>query len=251
MESRDKKYSATLDGNSVQLQVSGMGLVAVRVKTGQVRTFLFQSLLSWAGDDTCLELWTVAKEKVRFGCVDGEEICQSMSVRVKEFMKGETHGAVVAEAVADAVALAATHPRERRFDATYNKKFAGSYKWQRCQLQVGGMGLHVLQKDQVVQTHMYQSMQSWGDIPATGIEVLTHEGYSHRFTCEEGDTICVAMQDRVTSLVAAKGKDLATEMVHREPKVPLSEFSNLPLEAAAGTFASYTAHFEAFQLSTP
>eukprot|EP01051_Picozoa_sp_SAG22_P004177 SAG22_NODE_217_length_14910_cov_65.532978_7_plen_67_part_00 len=49
-------------------------------------------------------------------------------------------------------------------------------KSKKIQMQVSGMGLQLFAKGRKLETYMYQSLTSWGDLPGKGIEVVPRGG---------------------------------------------------------------------------
>ena len=85
----NKKYTGKLEGKKVELQATQMGLVAIFKKSGKARTFLYQSLLSWEGSETGLQIWTMAKDVVSLECAEGWVVCEAMRLRANELAEAK------------------------------------------------------------------------------------------------------------------------------------------------------------------
>jgi hypothetical protein len=192
-------YDAKLDGKSVQLQVTGMGLVSTHVKSGKKRTILFQSLLSWetAKGTQVLELWTREKEVLRFTCADniGQCVAAAMELQANIMAKTIEQRVVDPKAPEPRLGPAPTGSRVKMWDA--------KLKGKKVQLLVGNMGVEMTGRGAgpALQTFVYQSMQSWGHIPGKGIEIVMHDGISVILACDEGDKICYEIGKRALNLI--------------------------------------------------
>jgi hypothetical protein len=74
-------------------------------------------------------------------------------------------------------------------------------KSKKVQLQPGGMGLQVFVKGRASETYMYQSLESWSELPDKGIEIKPHGGGKPVvFECENGPSMCRFMDTHAQEL---------------------------------------------------
>eukprot|EP01048_Picozoa_sp_COSAG05_P031277 COSAG05_NODE_11338_length_518_cov_0.947494_2_plen_155_part_01 len=100
---------------------------------------------------------------------------------------------------------------EKRFDARLNGK--------KVQLQLGGMGLQVFDRNGKPETHMYQSLLSWEETDK-GFRLTVEDGKTLNFATADGDgeAICMAMKEKAQELAEAKRADKSKKLAEAKEK---------------------------------
>ena len=84
---------------------------------------------------------------------------------------------------------------------TGSTMYDAKLKGKKVQLQPGGMGLQVFVKGRASETYMYQSLESWSELPDKGIEIKPHGGGKPVvFECENGPSMCRFMDTHAQEL---------------------------------------------------
>eukprot|EP01049_Picozoa_sp_SAG25_P013421 SAG25_NODE_2073_length_1983_cov_1.434183_1_plen_488_part_00 len=84
------------------------------------------------------------------------------------------------------------------------QKYSAKLGGEKVQVQVCGMGLQVFPQKGSVTTHMYKTLQAWGETEE-GFEITTSDGKTLVFVAGDGtgQEICLAMTDNATKLAQA------------------------------------------------